>query len=136
MLGSAPLRLDAIRAVAAFDNERLGRLLIDQYPGFSAAERAEALQTMASRPRYGRMLTEAIARASSLAPIFPRRSPASSFASSARRSSMSGARSSAAPPTNGPTPAIARSSTTTRWRGQIRQRAAPCSGRRVGRAIG
>jgi len=62
MLGSAPLRLDAIRAVAAFDNERLGRLLIEQYPGFPAAERAEALQTMASRPRYGRMLTEAIAK--------------------------------------------------------------------------
>jgi putative membrane-bound dehydrogenase-like protein len=62
MLGSAPLRLDAIRAVAAFDNERLGRLLIEQYPGFSPAERAEALQTMASRPRYGRMLTEAIAK--------------------------------------------------------------------------
>ena len=37
MLGSAPLRLDAIRAVAAFDNERLGRLLIERYPGFSAA---------------------------------------------------------------------------------------------------
>ena len=37
MLDSAPLRLDAIRAVAAFDNERLGRLLIERYPGFSPA---------------------------------------------------------------------------------------------------
>ncbi len=63
MLDSEPLRLDAIRAVAAYDNERLGRLLIERYPGFSAAERAEALQTMASRPRYGRMLTEALAKA-------------------------------------------------------------------------
>jgi putative heme-binding domain-containing protein len=36
--------------------------LIERYPAFSTAERAEALQTMASRPRYGRMLTEAIAK--------------------------------------------------------------------------
>jgi putative heme-binding domain-containing protein len=62
MLDSTALRLEAIRAVAAFDNERLGRLLIDAYPGLPAAERAEALQTLASRPRYGRMLTEAIAK--------------------------------------------------------------------------
>jgi putative heme-binding domain-containing protein len=54
--------MDAIRAVAAFDNERLGRLLVERYPGFTAAERAEVLQTLASRPRYGRMLTDAIAK--------------------------------------------------------------------------
>jgi putative heme-binding domain-containing protein len=62
MLASAPLRLDAIRAIAAFDNDRLGRLLIEQYPSFSSAERAEALQTLASRPRYGRLATEALAK--------------------------------------------------------------------------
>jgi putative heme-binding domain-containing protein len=62
MLASPALRMDAIRAVAAFDNDRLGRLLVEGYPSFSPAERAEALQTMASRPRYGRMLTEAIAK--------------------------------------------------------------------------
>jgi len=62
MLASPDLRMDAIRAVAAFDNDRLGRLLVERYADFSAAERAEALQTMASRQRYGRMLTDAIAK--------------------------------------------------------------------------
>jgi putative membrane-bound dehydrogenase-like protein len=62
MLDSPALRLDAIRAVAAYDSDRLGRLLIDRYPTFSPAERTEALQTLASRQRYGRMLTEALSR--------------------------------------------------------------------------
>jgi putative heme-binding domain-containing protein len=55
------LRLDAIRAIAAFDVETLGRLLVARYSSFSAAEKVEAVQTLASRARYGRMLTEALA---------------------------------------------------------------------------
>jgi len=55
------LRVDAIRAIAAFDDDGLGKLLIARYPSFSSAEKAEAIQTMASRGRYGRMLTEALA---------------------------------------------------------------------------
>jgi putative heme-binding domain-containing protein len=57
------LRIDAIRAVAAFDDPALGSLLIDRYPSFSPAERAEAVQTLASRTRYGRLLTDALAKA-------------------------------------------------------------------------
>lgn len=57
------LRVDAIRAIAAFDDDALGRLLLDRYRDFTAAEKAEAIQTLTSRPRYGRMLTEALAKA-------------------------------------------------------------------------
>jgi putative membrane-bound dehydrogenase-like protein len=62
------LRVDAIRAVAAFDDEALGRLLIERYQSFSSVEKAEALQTLSSRRRYGRMLTEAVAKS-----VVPRR---------------------------------------------------------------
>jgi putative membrane-bound dehydrogenase-like protein len=56
------LRIDGIRAVAAFDDAALGRLLVDRYRTFNAAERYEAILTLASRPRYGRMLAEAIVK--------------------------------------------------------------------------
>jgi putative heme-binding domain-containing protein len=62
VLDDRTLRVDAIRAVAAFDDESLGKVLIARYPGFSSAERVEAIQALASRPRYGRMLTEALAK--------------------------------------------------------------------------
>jgi putative heme-binding domain-containing protein len=55
------LRVDVIRAIAAFDVEALGRMLVASYPALSADEKREALQTLSSRARYGRMLTEAIA---------------------------------------------------------------------------
>ena len=54
------LRLDAIRAIAAFDSEPLGKLVISRYSSLNASEKTEAIQTMASRPRYGRMLTDAL----------------------------------------------------------------------------
>ena len=62
VLDDPALRVDAIRAIAAYDDDGLGRLLIDRYQTFSAAEKAEAIQTLTSRPRYGRMLTDAIAK--------------------------------------------------------------------------
>jgi putative membrane-bound dehydrogenase-like protein len=55
------LRVDAIRAVAAFDDESLGKLVIARYPTFNAAEKTEAVRTLASRARYGRLLTDALA---------------------------------------------------------------------------
>jgi putative membrane-bound dehydrogenase-like protein len=55
------LRVDAIRAVAAYDDDSLGKLLIEKYPTFESAEKTEAVQTLASRRRYGRMLTDALA---------------------------------------------------------------------------
>jgi putative membrane-bound dehydrogenase-like protein len=60
----AALRVVVIRAIAAFDDDALGKMLVARYEGLSADEKREALQTLASRPRYGRMLTEAIASGS------------------------------------------------------------------------
>jgi putative membrane-bound dehydrogenase-like protein len=62
LLDDRQLRVDAIRAVAALDDESLGRLLVAHYPTFSEAEKAEAIRTFASRGRYGRILTEALAQ--------------------------------------------------------------------------
>ena len=60
-LDDGQLRIDAIRAIAAYDDDGLGKALLDRYATLTPAEKGEAVQTMASRPRYGRMLTEAIA---------------------------------------------------------------------------
>jgi len=54
------LRIDAIRAIAAYDNEDLGRLLVNRYGRLTASEKGEAIQTLASRRRYARMLTDAL----------------------------------------------------------------------------
>jgi putative membrane-bound dehydrogenase-like protein len=56
------LRADAIRAMAAFDQPSFGELLVERYATFSSDERAEAVQTLATRRRYGLALTGAIAR--------------------------------------------------------------------------
>lgn len=60
LLDDASLRIDAIRAVAGYDDEQLGELLIKKYPKLNVAEKREAVLTLSSRPRYGRMLTKAI----------------------------------------------------------------------------
>ena len=60
-LDDPALRVDAIRAIAAFDDDGLGKLLVARFQTFSSVEKAEAIQTLASRGRYGRMLTEALA---------------------------------------------------------------------------
>ena len=57
-----PLPLYAIRAMASYDNESLGKLLMERYPTFNTNEKAEAIQTLASRPKYGWMLTQALAK--------------------------------------------------------------------------
>ncbi|QDK80945.1 c-type cytochrome [Spirosoma sp. KCTC 42546] len=62
LLNNADLRPDAIRAIASYDNEPLGKLLLERYAGFNPAEKTEAIQTMASRPKYGWQLTQAIAK--------------------------------------------------------------------------
>jgi putative heme-binding domain-containing protein len=60
LLDDPALRTDAIRAIAAYDNESLGRLLVDRYGRLTAAEKSEAIQTLASRRRYARMLADAL----------------------------------------------------------------------------
>jgi putative membrane-bound dehydrogenase-like protein len=60
LVNEPELRVDAIRAIANFDTDALGKLLIQRYPTLSAVEKSEALQTLASRRRYGRLLTDAL----------------------------------------------------------------------------
>ena len=62
LLDDKLMRTDAIRAVAAFDDQSLGQLLLSKYKTFSAADKTEAIQTLSSRPSYGWMLTQAIKR--------------------------------------------------------------------------
>ncbi len=54
------LRLEVIRAFAAYNDEKLGVLLLNKYPQFSLQEKQEVIQTMASRSRYGWQLAEQI----------------------------------------------------------------------------
>ncbi|MFD2203334.1 PVC-type heme-binding CxxCH protein [Shivajiella indica] len=54
------LRTEAIRSVAAFDNETLGRLLINSYSTFNNEEKQAALESLSSRARYGNMLSKEI----------------------------------------------------------------------------
>jgi len=61
LLDDRSLRGDAIKSIAAFDDESLGKLLVNRYANLSESEKVEAIQTLASRPRYARMLTDALA---------------------------------------------------------------------------
>jgi len=56
LLQDEALRLDAIQAVAAYDSDTLGKILMANYDHYTSVERAEVIQTMASRSRYGWML--------------------------------------------------------------------------------
>jgi putative heme-binding domain-containing protein len=60
LLDKAELRVESIRAVAAFDHDPLGVMLLEKYAEFDRKERREALRALASRPSYGWMLTEAL----------------------------------------------------------------------------
>ena len=60
LLEQPALRIDAIRAIAGYDDENLGTVLLKKYPGLNADEKREAVLTLSSRPRYGRMLTRAL----------------------------------------------------------------------------
>ena len=62
LLASHELRMEAIRAMAAFDHRRLTSTLLDRYPSLDAEEKTAALQTLSSRPASGRELTRAIAQ--------------------------------------------------------------------------
>lgn len=62
LLNDDGLRFDAIRAIAGYDNEPLGKLLLERYPKLTATEKVEAIQTLASRPNYGRLLTGALSK--------------------------------------------------------------------------
>ena len=60
LLQEPAIRKEAIRSVAAFDSEALGRLLIRSYPDYNQEEKAEAILALSSRTRYGGMLAREI----------------------------------------------------------------------------
>ncbi len=62
LLNEPTLRQDAIRAIAQYDQEPLGKLILEKYPTLNNLEKAEAIQTLASRPKYGWLLTQALAK--------------------------------------------------------------------------
>jgi putative heme-binding domain-containing protein len=62
LLKDPELKIDAIRAIAAYDHEPLGKMLIEQYAGFTSAEKLQAIQTLSSRPKYGWLLAQALAK--------------------------------------------------------------------------
>ena len=60
LLKDKSLRVETIRAIAAFDKAELGQALMDSYDGFSAEEKLETVQAMSSRSKYGWQLASAI----------------------------------------------------------------------------
>lgn len=60
LLEDPDLRIEAIRSVAAYDDENLGASLLKKYKSLNELEKREAVLTLSSRPRYGRMLTRAL----------------------------------------------------------------------------
>lgn len=60
LLDDPGVRIEAVRAVAAFDRKEFGELLLKKYPEFTTAEKLEVVQTLASRSGYGWQLTQAI----------------------------------------------------------------------------
>jgi hypothetical protein len=60
LLDDAPLRRDAIRALAAFDHRRVPDEILRRYAGWSAADRAEAVLTLAARKTSADSLLAAV----------------------------------------------------------------------------
>ncbi len=54
------LRLETIDAIANFDDEKLGSILIAKYSELNVFEKHQAIQTLSARPKYGWQLTQAL----------------------------------------------------------------------------
>lgn len=60
LLTKKDLRIDAIRSIAAFDDKKLGQILLENYESYNSLEKQEVLQTMSSRSSYGWQLASII----------------------------------------------------------------------------
>lgn len=60
LLGDPAVRGAAVRALAAFPDDQTPNLLLTAYPKFTAAEKADAVQTLASRPKWASALLDAV----------------------------------------------------------------------------
>ena len=60
MLGDAALRSSAVRGIAAFDDVDAAAALVSAYKGLDAPTKTEALNTLASRAAFARLLKDAV----------------------------------------------------------------------------
>lgn len=60
LLNEDVMRTEAIRAMAAYDNQRFSKALLSGYEKFDAADKLEAVQSLASRAKSGWELAKAI----------------------------------------------------------------------------
>ncbi|MFL5245345.1 MAG: PVC-type heme-binding CxxCH protein [Gemmataceae bacterium] len=60
LLGDKDLRASAIRGLAAFTDDKIPSLLLHHYSSFTPSEKADVIQTLASRPAYALALLDAI----------------------------------------------------------------------------
>ena len=60
LLNEPAMRIDVIRAIASYDHEPFGKLLLEKYTQFNSTEKLQAVQTLSSRPRYGWLLAQAL----------------------------------------------------------------------------
>jgi putative membrane-bound dehydrogenase-like protein len=60
LLGDPPLRLAALKGLAAFDESRTPAAVLELYPQLSSAEKREALVVLCSRPAYATALLDAL----------------------------------------------------------------------------
>ena len=60
LLGDAPLRAQAVRALANYDDAKTPSLVLAAYPKFNPAEKRDALNTLASRAGFARVLVAAL----------------------------------------------------------------------------
>ncbi len=61
LVGDPDLRAEALRALASFDDPQTPRVVLKAYASLTAAEKRDALNTLASRVAYGRELLDAVA---------------------------------------------------------------------------
>jgi putative heme-binding domain-containing protein len=60
LIHTPALRIEVIQAIANYDAEKLGELLLSEYQHFNTSEKQQAILTLSSRPRYGWLLTQAL----------------------------------------------------------------------------
>ncbi|MCK5442673.1 MAG: PmoA family protein [Maribacter sp.] len=64
LMQNPDLRLEAIKAIAAYEKNDLGMLLGKNYNNFTEEEKQEVILTMASRPIYGKILAKGLQQGS------------------------------------------------------------------------
>ncbi len=60
LLEEPGLQPETIKAMAAYDKKEFGVLLLQKYSSFNDAGKLQAMETLSSRPVYGRLLADAI----------------------------------------------------------------------------